>query len=88
LNGNCGDWKAETRNWKCEIREPAGLRDERRCGLNGWDGGETGHPGNDLDAATRGTERGRAHEFRRFWCRMISCAELGAAQGNTAWVPE
>jgi len=33
----------------------------------------------DRSAATRRTERGRSHEFRRFWCRMIPCADLGAA---------
>jgi hypothetical protein len=32
-----------------------------------------------LRAATRRTERGRGHEFRKFWCRMISCAELGGS---------
>jgi len=30
-----------------------------------------------LRAAMRRTERGRSHEFRRAWCRMIPCAEPG-----------
>src|SRR5439155_7032734 len=29
-----------------------------------------------LRAAMPRTERDRSHEFRRFWCRMILCAEL------------
>src|SRR5229473_5049818 len=32
-----------------------------------------------LRAATRRTRRGKSHEFRRFWCRMITCAELGGS---------
>jgi len=31
-----------------------------------------------LRAATRRTGKGKSHEFRKFWCRMILCAELGA----------
>jgi Integrase core domain len=33
-----------------------------------------------LRATTRRTGGGKSHEFRRSWCRMIPCTELGAGQ--------
>jgi len=33
-----------------------------------------------LRAASRGTEKGKSHKFRRFWHRMIPCAELGTGR--------
>ena len=37
-----------------------------------------------LRAATRRTGRGKKHEFKRSWCRVILCAEPGGRSGGTS----
>jgi hypothetical protein len=58
---------------------PKSRKRERACGasLRQFAPYRPAPGGRSVRAAIRGMEAGRSHEFRKFGCRMILCAELG-----------
>src|SRR5579885_272940 len=72
---------AEDRSVEEEVQRRAAAQQFRECAASGVCATHCSAPSayGGLRAAMRGTKRGRSHEFRRSWCCMIPCAELGGS---------